>query len=85
VAGWLVFCVSATGLGASMWENDHVTLGVTLRQPDLRCTAARFCEGRVAPESCILRLPQGACVRTLHEIYDEFTLKRGFASSSNRL
>jgi hypothetical protein len=32
-------------------DNDHVTLGLAPKQADLLCTSARFCEGRVAPES----------------------------------
>jgi DDE family transposase/transposase-like protein DUF772 len=32
-------------------DNDHVTLGLAPKQVDLLCTSARFCEGRVAPES----------------------------------
>jgi transposase-like protein DUF772 len=49
VAG--VFRVSLTPLGASVRDNDHVTLGLAPRQADLLCTTATFCEGRVAPES----------------------------------
>jgi IS5 family transposase len=43
--------VSLPLLGAPVRENDHMTLGVAPRQPDLLCTTARFCEGRVAPGS----------------------------------
>ncbi|MCA1681804.1 MAG: transposase, partial [Actinobacteria bacterium] len=32
-------------------EDDHMTLGVAPRQPDLLCTTVGFCEGRVSPES----------------------------------
>jgi transposase-like protein DUF772 len=45
------FRVSLTRLGASVRDNDHVTLGLTPTQADLLCTTAEFCEGRVAPES----------------------------------
>jgi hypothetical protein len=43
--------VSLTRLGAPVREDDHMTLGVAPRQPDLLCTTAGFCEGRVSPES----------------------------------
>ncbi|MFN2495429.1 MAG: hypothetical protein ABR608_05925 [Pseudonocardiaceae bacterium] len=46
-----VFRVSLTRLGASVRDNDHVTLGLAPRQADLLWTTATFCEGRVAPES----------------------------------
>ena len=48
-------------LGAPVRENDHMTLGVAPRQPDLLCTAARFCEGRVAPGSIYGVLHRGVC------------------------
>jgi hypothetical protein len=47
----VVFRESLTRLGAPPQDNDHVTLGVAPKQPDLLCTTARFCEGRVAAES----------------------------------
>jgi len=43
--------VSLTRLGAPVREDDHMTLGVAPRQPDLLCTTVGFCEGRVSPES----------------------------------
>ncbi|MCA1671088.1 MAG: transposase [Actinobacteria bacterium] len=43
--------MSLTRLGAPVREDDHMTLGVAPRQPDLLCTTAGFCEGRVSPES----------------------------------
>ncbi len=57
-----MFCVSATGLGASMWENDHVTLGVALRQPEPK-VAADFSLLAAAANSTsldVLRLPHPA-------------------------
>ena len=51
LGGWCFSRVAAL-LGAPVRKNDHMTLGVAPRQPDLLCTTVRFCEGcRVAPES----------------------------------
>jgi hypothetical protein len=49
VAG--IFRVSVARESRPVWDYDHVTLGLALRQADLLRTTAGYCEGRVAPGS----------------------------------